>query len=96
MAISITPSEKITTRWNELKTKAAFAKALGEEETYKKIVDILNAEFKEWLKMAQRECELKSVKKTFFKAGVQYVPSATNPVDEIPQLYNLLKSHIFL
>ena len=91
MAIPITPTGKILTRWNELKTKAAFAKALGEDETYKKIVDVLNAEFEEWLRMAQRECELKSVKKTFFKSGVQYEPLAKNPVDEISNIYNILK-----
>ena len=90
MVIPVTPDLKIIGRWNDLKLRAAFAKVLGEYETYSKIITILNSEFTEWLKITQRECDLKSVKKTFFKSGVQYIATAKNPVDEIPEIYNML------
>lgn len=92
MAIPVTPNLKITGRWNELKLRAAVAKALKDMDSYNKIVEILKLEFSNWLKIATIECEQKSVKKTLFRSGVTYTPFAKNPIEEIPQLYDMIKN----
>lgn len=91
MAIPIIPSTQVSNRWGKLKICAAIAKILGEHDVYNKIINTMNREFNDWWHMAELECKRKSEKGNFWKKGTTYVPLATNPVDEIPQIYNMFK-----